>query len=118
MERVMQIILTVPCSNIFFAVQITGVEDYMESTAMGIVAARQVTSSLEDREENVPSKETMIGALIHYITELDFSSFQLMNANFGLLDPPEKKMSKSERKAWYAERALKKTADYANRVQK
>ena len=85
---------------------------------MGIVAARQVIASLEDREENVPSTETMIGALIHYITESDFSSFQPMNANFGLLDPPEKKMSKSERKAWYSERALKKTADYANRVQK
>ena len=104
--------------NIFFAGQITGVEGYMESTAMGIVAARQVAASLEDREENVPSTDTMIGALIHYITESDFSSFQPMNANFGLLDPPEKKMSKSERKAWYAERALKKTADYANPMQK
>ena len=84
----------------------------MESTAMGILAARQIAASLENREESPPSPDTMMGALIRYITETDPTIFQPMNANFGLLDPPEKKMSKADRKIWYAERALKSTKDY------
>ena len=51
-----------------------------------------------------------------YITETDPKIFQPMNANFGLLNPPEKKLSKAERKTWYAERALKKAAKYAEQV--
>jgi folate-dependent tRNA-U54 methylase TrmFO/GidA len=39
-----------------------------------------------------------------------------MNANFGLLNAPEKKMSKSDRKTWYAERAMKKAKEYAEQV--
>ena len=100
--------------DVFFAGQITGVEGYMESTAMGILAARQIAASLEGRIENPPSPDTMMGALIRFITESDPSTFQPMNANFGLLDPPEKKMRKSERKTWYAEQALKKASVYAN----
>ena len=102
--------------NVFFAGQITGVEGYMESTAMGILAARQIAASLEGREVSPPSPETMMGALIRYITESNPSTFQPMNANFGLLDPPEKKMRKADRKTWYAERALHKAAEYANQV--
>ena len=78
-------------SNVFFAGQITGVEGYMESTAMGILAARQIAASLEKRVEMPPAPDTMMGALIRYITETDPSIFQPMNANFGLLDPPEKR---------------------------
>lgn len=99
---------------VFFAGQITGVEGYMESTAMGILAARQIAASLEGRLENPPSPDTMMGALIRYITESDPSTFQPMNANFGLLDPPEKKMRKPDRRTWYAERALKKASVYVN----
>ncbi|HCB33600.1 MAG TPA: methylenetetrahydrofolate--tRNA-(uracil(54)-C(5))-methyltransferase (FADH(2)-oxidizing) TrmFO, partial [Deltaproteobacteria bacterium] len=40
--------------NVFFAGQITGVEGYMESTAMGILAARQIAASLENRVESPP----------------------------------------------------------------
>ena len=83
---------------------------------MGIMAARQITASLENREESPPSPDTMMGALTRYITETDPSIFQPMNANFGLLDPPEKKMSKADRKKWYAGQALNKAAEYANQV--
>ena len=88
----------------------------MESTAMGILAARQIATSLENRVESPPAPDTMMGALIRYITETDPLIFQPMNANFGLLDPPEKKMSKANRKKWYAERVLHKAAEYANQV--
>ena len=102
--------------KVFFAGQITGVEGYMESTAMGILAARQIAAALENRIERPPSPDTMMGALIRYITETEPSTFQPMNANFGLLNPPEKKMSKSERKIWYSERALKKATQYADQT--
>ena len=102
--------------NVFFAGQITGVEGYMESTAMGILAARQITAELENRVERPPSPDTMMGALLRYITETEPSTFQPMNANFGLLNPPDRKMRKSERKMWYAERALKKAKEYAGQV--
>ncbi|MBC8257872.1 MAG: methylenetetrahydrofolate--tRNA-(uracil(54)-C(5))-methyltransferase (FADH(2)-oxidizing) TrmFO [SAR324 cluster bacterium] len=98
--------------NVYFAGQITGVEGYMESTAMGILAARQIAASLEKRTEAPPSVDTMLGALIRYITTTEAAEFQPMNANFGLLDPPQKKMRKSERKAWYAERAMAKAKEY------
>ncbi len=103
-------------SNVFFAGQITGVEGYMESTAMGILAARQISAELENRVESPPSPDTMMGALLRYITEAEPSTFQPMNANFGLLNPPDRKMRKSERKMWYAERALKKAKEYAGQV--
>ena len=84
--------------NVFFAGQITGVEGYMESTAMGILAARQIGASLENRVESPPSPDTMMGALIRYITETDSTIFQPMNSNLGLLDPPGKKMNKADQK--------------------
>ncbi len=99
--------------NIFFAGQITGVEGYMESTAMGILVAIQIAASLDNRVAKLPSSDTMMGALSRYITETEPITFQPMNANFGLLNPPKEKMSKSARKLWYSVRALKKATEYA-----
>ena len=78
---------------------------------MGLCAAKQIAGDLMNREQQVPDPDTMCGALIRYITQSDPEHFQPMNANFGLLDPPEKKMSKSLRKAWFSERALKTLKD-------
>ena len=46
--------------NVFFAGQITGVEGYMESTAMGILVARHIVASLENHVESPPYPDTMI----------------------------------------------------------
>ena len=100
--------------KVFFAGQITGVEGYMESTAMGIIASRQISSKIENRKITIPPPETMIGALLNYITNSDPKTFQPMNANFGLFIPPRQKMGKAERKKWYAERALSRITDYSN----
>ena len=100
--------------KVFFAGQITGVEGYMESTAMGIIASRQISSKIENRKISIPPPETMIGALLNYITNSDPKTFQPMNANFGLFIPPRQKMGKTERKKWYAERALNRITDYSN----
>ncbi|HIL88581.1 MAG TPA: methylenetetrahydrofolate--tRNA-(uracil(54)-C(5))-methyltransferase (FADH(2)-oxidizing) TrmFO, partial [Deltaproteobacteria bacterium] len=97
--------------RLFCAGQLTGVEGYMESTAMGIHAARQIAALLEGREASIPPPTTMFGGLLRYLTETDPKNFQPMNANFGLLDPPSLKLPKAQRKAWCAERALAVTRE-------
>lgn len=92
--------------RIFLAGQLVGVEGYMESTAMGMTAAKQIIGELHELRTPGPPTLTMTGALIRYITETDPEHFQPMNANFGLLDPPPMKMPKKRRKEWLAQRAL------------
>jgi methylenetetrahydrofolate--tRNA-(uracil-5-)-methyltransferase len=93
--------------EIFFAGQITGVEGYPESAATGIIAGLNAARLNERKELVYPPETTMIGALLEYITTDDRKTFQPMNANFGLLPPPEKKIrNKRERRKYLAERAL------------
>jgi methylenetetrahydrofolate--tRNA-(uracil-5-)-methyltransferase len=89
-----------------FAGQITGVEGYMESTAMGLHAARRAALALEGRDLPRPSAATMTGALVRYLTATPESRFQPMNSAFGLLDPPPPEVEKGGRKGWLARRAL------------
>ncbi len=76
--------------QVFFAGQITGVEGYMESTAMGIVAGISALASLNGKVFVPPPEETCIGALANYITT-PAKGFQPMNANFGILKGYNKK---------------------------
>lgn len=79
---------------ILFAGQITGVEGYMESTASGLIAGINATRVIQGKELLTLPKETMIGALLDYISSAPVKQFQPMNANFGILPPlipPEKK---------------------------
>lgn len=93
--------------KVFFAGQITGVEGYPESAATGIIAGLNAARYIEGEELVYPPETTMIGALLKYITTADPKTFQPMNANFGLLPPPEKKIrNKKERRKYLAERAL------------
>lgn len=90
--------------RILFAGQIVGVEGYMESTAMGLVAALSVVS---DGRVEFP-EETMIGSLLRYITTADPRNFQPMNANFGILPPLDtKERDKARRKIKLSERAIR-----------
>jgi methylenetetrahydrofolate--tRNA-(uracil-5-)-methyltransferase len=92
--------------NIFFAGQITGVEGYIESAAMGLLAGLNTAFIREGKILPPPSEETSIGALINYITAKPNSYFQPMNINFGLLKPlEEKKMKKDYKKFLYVSRA-------------
>ncbi|ADY72779.1 Methylenetetrahydrofolate--tRNA-(uracil-5-)-methyltransferase trmFO [Desulfurobacterium thermolithotrophum DSM 11699] len=93
--------------KVFFAGQITGVEGYPESAATGIIAGINAVKLAEGKELVYPPETTMIGALLKYITTADPKTFQPMNANFGILLPPEKKIrGKRERRKYLAERAL------------
>jgi methylenetetrahydrofolate--tRNA-(uracil-5-)-methyltransferase len=94
--------------DIFFAGQITGVEGYMESTAMGLIAGLSAAACLEGRSFQPPPPETAIGALLSYITSLESANnFQPMNINFGILKPlAAKRIRKKEKHILYAKRAL------------
>ena len=74
--------------NIRFAGQITGVEGYVESAAMGLLAGRLAAAEMQDRSlPNVPPDSSM-GALVHHITGgAEAKTFQPMNVNFGLFRP-------------------------------
>ena len=71
--------------NIFIAGQLTGVEGYVESAAMGILAAIYLDAFLTSKKiPNIPI-ETMLGSLHNYIIHGDPKSFSPMNANYGIL---------------------------------
>ena len=95
--------------KLFFAGQMSGVEGYVESTSSGFVAGVNAALVALGREKLIFPKETEIGALAHYVSEGGVSSsFQPMNANFGIIAPFDKKIKggKKCRNEAYAERSL------------
>lgn len=93
--------------NIFFAGQITGVEGYVESAAMGLIAGINIHRYLKGKDLTaIPPKTTAIGALLHYISNAGIKTFQPMNVNFGLFPPLSKKVPKKEKGEYFAARAL------------
>ena len=90
-----------------FAGQITGVEGYVESAAMGLLAGRFAGAEWRGQATTPPSRTTALGALLNHITRgADASTFQPMNINFGLFPPLDQPAKKKERKAALANRAL------------
>ena len=74
--------------NIRFAGQITGVEGYVESAAMGLLAGRMAAAELAATPLPDVPQDTAMGALVHHITGgADAKTFQPMNVNFGLFRP-------------------------------
>ena len=101
--------------RIFFAGQMTGVEGYVESASSGFVAGINAAMMALGKEAVVFPKETEIGALAAYVSEGGISSsFQPMNANFGIIAPFEKKVKggKKARNEAYAQRSLEMIKRY------
>lgn len=93
--------------GLFFAGQISGVEGYIESAAMGLVAGINASLQLIGEKAIVFPEETAHGALCHYITTSPPKTFQPMNVNFGLLPPwPERIKNKREKYNLISERGL------------
>lgn len=91
-----------------FAGQITGVEGYVESTAMGLLCGLAVEASLAGRTFVPPPPETALGALYRHVRgELAFDgrAFQPTNVTWALFPPPEAKAKKHERRARQVARA-------------
>lgn len=71
--------------NIFVAGQLSGVEGYVESSCMGIIAAINAARKIEGQEFIPTPTETMFGALIDYLCYASPNSFAPMNANWAVL---------------------------------
>ena len=93
--------------HIRFAGQITGCEGYVESAAIGLLAARFAAAEARGRALPVPPAETALGALLGHITGgADAETYQPMNINFGLMPPiAGPKAKKADRKRIYTDRA-------------
>ena len=105
--------------DLFFAGQITGVEGYIESTAMGLVAGINAASNLKGMEIPPVPPASAHGALIRHITESDSRHFQPSNINFGLFPAAaslEKMRDKRLKKAKVAERALAAWRSYLSEI--
>ena len=99
--------------HIRFAGQITGCEGYVESAAIGLVAARFAAAELAGRTLPPPPPETALGALLGHITGgADAESYQPMNVNFGLFPPVADDIRKKDRKLAYSQRAAQALADW------
>ncbi|MBN1545435.1 MAG: methylenetetrahydrofolate--tRNA-(uracil(54)-C(5))-methyltransferase (FADH(2)-oxidizing) TrmFO [Syntrophaceae bacterium] len=105
--------------RIFFAGQITGVEGYVESAAMGLWAGICAAACISHLDVVPPPPTTALGSLIHYITRTDLPDFQPMNVNFGLFEPlAQRKVAKRYRGMRYAERALEDIIVWRNNLLK
>ncbi|MEZ4704846.1 MAG: methylenetetrahydrofolate--tRNA-(uracil(54)-C(5))-methyltransferase (FADH(2)-oxidizing) TrmFO [Bdellovibrionota bacterium] len=98
--------------NVFVAGQLTGVEGYVESAAMGLWSALKVYGRITDSVIDLPPIESGLGSLIRVITCNPLKSeFSPMNMNFGIFPPMPagagKKKGKKERRALMDERAQK-----------
>ena len=93
--------------DLFLAGQMTGVEGYMESTAMGLAAALNLAAVLAGLPLPEWPRETAVGSLLHYLQNAVTKTFQPINANLGLFPPlPERVKDKRTRAAMIGARAL------------
>jgi methylenetetrahydrofolate--tRNA-(uracil-5-)-methyltransferase len=95
---------------LFFAGQLTGVEGYVESAAMGLIAGTNAAKLTRGEEAMTMPRGTMIGALTHYITTKE-GTLQPINSNWGLVPAAPKReggrrLTKPERRQRQARMAL------------
>ena len=101
---------------LFFAGQLTGVEGYVESTAMGHLAGTNAARIARGEDLTTMPRGTMMGALAHYITSKE-GTLQPINSNWGLVPSVPKKengkrLSKPERRQRQAQMALSVLEEY------
>lgn len=100
--------------HLFAAGQMIGVEGYIDSAAMGLLAGRNLARWVQGRPLLTWPRETMLGALSHYISEASPKHFQPMNANWGLLpELPEVIRDKKIKRERLGARALDTLISFA-----
>jgi methylenetetrahydrofolate--tRNA-(uracil-5-)-methyltransferase len=103
--------------DLLVAGQLSGVEGYVESTAMGLLAGINAARKAWNLPPVVPPPETALGALIVHLTQSDAAHFQPSNVNFGLFPAWEKKAPRRMRGQLRAERALAALAGWLEEFQ-
>ena len=96
--------------NVFMAGQIAGVEGYVESASMGILAGENAARLCSGRALTTPPNTAAMGGLVNHLTDTTSTNFQPSNVNFGLLPPLPQKVKKRERGVHYSRRALEDSA--------
>jgi methylenetetrahydrofolate--tRNA-(uracil-5-)-methyltransferase len=111
------------CSRLRFAGQITGVEGYVESAAMGLMAGRMAAAERRDEQFAIPPATTAHGALINHITgghiettDKGTGSFQPMNVNFGLFPPVDAPKRVEGKRLDHTEKAAARKRAYTSRA--
>jgi methylenetetrahydrofolate--tRNA-(uracil-5-)-methyltransferase len=84
--------------NIFFAGQITGVEGYVESVAMGWLAGINAARFLSGDELLIAPARSAIGALARYVSSAETKNYQPVNITFALLEPLTPEQARSVRR--------------------
>jgi len=103
-------------ASLFFAGQMTGVEGYIESAAVGMLAGINAARLISELPLLVPPTTTALGALLRYITDPERKRFQPMNVNFGLLPPLSVRLRGKAKKEMHSQRALGDLAEWLNQT--
>ncbi|CAN5740302.1 FADH(2)-oxidizing methylenetetrahydrofolate--tRNA-(uracil(54)-C(5))-methyltransferase TrmFO [soil metagenome] len=116
LEATMRIRRSLSSEPLFFAGQLTGVEGYVESTAMGHIAGTNAARLARGQQPITMPHGTMVGALAHYITTKE-GTLQPINSNWGLVPAVPKKengrrLGKPERRQRQARIALSVLDDF------
>jgi methylenetetrahydrofolate--tRNA-(uracil-5-)-methyltransferase len=101
--------------NLFLAGQMIGVEGYVESAAMGLLAALNAARLVDGGPLVVPPRETALGSLVAYITDSSRQDFQPMNANYGLMPDLRSRARGRQKKIEMGMRALAAIDDWIAR---
>jgi methylenetetrahydrofolate--tRNA-(uracil-5-)-methyltransferase len=105
--------------GLHFAGQMAGVEGYVESAALGLLAGVFVAARARGDEAPLPPETTALGALLRHLREADPRHFQPMNVNFGLFSPlvgDAARAKRRERNARIAARALADLAPWTQAI--
>lgn len=98
--------------DLFFAGQITGTEGYTESIATGMLAGINAANYVNGNALIDLPGTTMLGALTHYISDINHEKFQPINSNWGIVDPVELPKKERKNKKLKAELISKRSIEY------
>jgi methylenetetrahydrofolate--tRNA-(uracil-5-)-methyltransferase len=103
--------------GLYVAGQLAGVEGYVESAALGLLAGIHAACALRGEPPPAPPPTTAHGALLRHLVDSDPRHFQPMNATYGLFPPlaGARRLARRERHERLARRALADLAPFAER---